>query len=349
MAAKKLIQMFVVGLMAVSVISCSKSKEEKAQDESTKLVQQFNTLKDQIVTTATTKSSWTVAELTAFDKKLDKLQSIYNRLQALDGTNGINITGGWNTKRDIAELKAAVRRLRSNLNSSRANVAYNSIEANLSEAEELHGYAETHDEVVADLQKRTTTLMSVYALYSSKEIMDDGDFNELVSIKDEYNTQYEYAVNYRDSLKKLNKYDMDEIVRDTLNPHILNLEGVIGVLDIFIDSQTELRSLDLSAISEEDLHTMSNKEDIRVLGLYTSMNYMDYYDLQGLGLKVRNSLIVLDMIFQEFERRMRSGSLTDYDAASAKMADLEESIITLDLFTLSIDSKKVLISTPKGY
>lgn len=109
MGAKKLLNCLIITLLSITLISCGETDEEKLEKKVDNLIEEYHDLAGDLTSTAPS-SNWTDGELTAYSKKLDRLESVYSELMELDSENSqVIIWGGENTNEFVYRRRGEIR------------------------------------------------------------------------------------------------------------------------------------------------------------------------------------------------------------------------------------------------
>lgn len=116
----------VLGLTMFTLAACGKSDTEKAQDRAQNLKNEQNALVNDL-NNSYPSTSWSHAELQAYENKLIRLQRVENELEAENGKNGVIVWGG-NNSTFIQNRLELVRKIRaaklSSVDSFHLNLAF---------------------------------------------------------------------------------------------------------------------------------------------------------------------------------------------------------------------------------
>ena len=108
----KLMKVLLTGLMALSLVACGETDDEKTQNRAESLVNEYNQLVGEVNSMGSPDVDWSEQQLSTLEDKLYRMKTIEIELNGIDGTSGVSIYGGENSDFIDARL-AAVSLIRS--------------------------------------------------------------------------------------------------------------------------------------------------------------------------------------------------------------------------------------------
>jgi hypothetical protein len=93
----KLLRIACTGLLALSLVACGKTEDEKAQDKMKQRLAEHSALVKELSNSPTPTPEWTDEQINTYSTKVERMDALEKELRGMNGKNNIVISGGDNT------------------------------------------------------------------------------------------------------------------------------------------------------------------------------------------------------------------------------------------------------------